>query len=96
MACTPLRCEIIFFCRVGSFCTVLLSVTIDGVFTERGSTAGSFSMLSTSVIYVGGTAPNTAAQLLPASRVRSNFIGCVRKMAAPLDETAFVKFVLNI
>ncbi|GFV94076.1 neurexin-2 [Trichonephila clavipes] len=57
-----------------------LSVTIDGVFTERGSTAGSFSMLSTSVIYVGGTAPNTAAQLLPASRVRSNFIGCVRKV----------------
>ncbi|GBN65192.1 hypothetical protein AVEN_8427-1, partial [Araneus ventricosus] len=65
--------------RATGFCH--LSVTIDGVYTERGSTAGSFSMLSSSVIYVGGLTPTTAAQLLPASRVRTNFIGCVRKVS---------------
>ncbi|XP_055944776.1 neurexin-1-like isoform X1 [Argiope bruennichi] len=72
--------------RATGFCH--LSVTIDGVYTERGSTAGSFSMLSSSVIYVGGLAPTTAAQLLPASRVRNNFIGCVRKVEFIADSVS--------
>ncbi|KAG8193397.1 hypothetical protein JTE90_012197 [Oedothorax gibbosus] len=72
--------------RATGFCH--LSVTIDGVYTERGSTAGSFSMLSSSVIYVGGTDPNTAAQLVPASRVRNNFVGCVRKVEFIADSVS--------
>ncbi|XP_035209808.1 neurexin-1-like [Stegodyphus dumicola] len=71
--------------RATGFCH--LSVTIDGVYTERGLTTGSFSMLSSSVIYVGGAAPTTAAQLLPASRI-PNFVGCVRKVEFVADSVS--------
>ncbi|XP_054706570.1 neurexin-1-like [Uloborus diversus] len=72
--------------RATGFCHV--SVTVDGVYTEKGSTAGAFSLLSSSVIYVGGAAPTAAASLLPASRVRNNFVGCVRKVEFVADSVS--------
>ncbi|CAM1325515.1 NRXN2 (predicted) [Pycnogonum litorale] len=65
-----------------------LSVNVDGVYMERGSTAGSFTILSSSVLYVGGS-DKTAS--LPGARVRSNFMGCLRKVMFTADS-----LILNI
>lgn len=55
------------------FLVFQLSITADGVYTERGSTAGSFSFLASSALYVGGT-----DAILPGPK-RNNFVGCLRK-----------------
>ncbi|XP_023227763.1 neurexin-3-like [Centruroides sculpturatus] len=51
-----------------------LSLTVDGIYSERGSTAGSFALLSSSQIYLGGM------ELTPSLRGRNNFVGCLRKV----------------
>lgn len=54
-----------------------LSAVVDGVYSEHSHTAGTFNMLSSSRVYVGGS-QNTHA--LPGSRIHSNFVGCLRKV----------------
>ena len=54
-----------------------LSAVVDGVYSEHSHTAGTFTMLSSSKVYVGGS-QNTHA--LPGSRIHSNFVGCLRKV----------------
>jgi hypothetical protein len=54
-----------------------LSAVVDGVYSKHSHTAGTFSMLSSSRVYVGGS-QNTHA--LPGSRIHSNFVGCLRKV----------------
>ena len=54
-----------------------LSAVVDGVYSEHSHTAGTFTMLSSSRVYVGGS-QNTHA--LPGSRIHSNFVGCLRKV----------------
>ncbi|CAN7944120.1 unnamed protein product, partial [Ixodes pacificus] len=56
-----------------------LSITADGVYTERGSTAGSFSFLASSALYVGGT------DAILAGPKRNNFVGCLRKVELVAD-----------
>ncbi|XP_076046488.1 neurexin 1 isoform X2 [Oratosquilla oratoria] len=63
-----------------SFCS--LSVSVDGLFTERGTTAGPFSQLSSSRLHVAG-ADHPA--LLPGAKTRSNFVGCLRKVIYRAD-----------
>ncbi|XP_064486129.1 neurexin 1-like [Ornithodoros turicata] len=58
-----------------------LSITADGVYTERGSTSGSFSFLTSSLLYVGGT----ETQPLPGYKSKSNFVGCLRKVEFSAD-----------
>nr|CAD7445545.1 unnamed protein product [Timema bartmani] len=54
-----------------------LSAVVDGVYSEHSHTAGTFAMLSSSRVYVGGSL-NTHA--LPGSKIHSNFVGCLRKL----------------
>ncbi|KAH7972959.1 hypothetical protein HPB52_019468 [Rhipicephalus sanguineus] len=56
-----------------------LSITADGVYTERGSTAGAFSFLASSALYVGGSDVP-----LPGPK-RPNFVGCLRKVELVAD-----------
>ncbi|XP_077521803.1 neurexin 1 [Amblyomma americanum] len=56
-----------------------LSITADGVYTERGSTAGSFSFLASSELFVGG-----ADAPLPGPK-KPNFVGCLRKVELVAD-----------
>ncbi|XP_065280830.2 neurexin 1 isoform X2 [Dermacentor albipictus] len=56
-----------------------LSITADGVYTERGSTAGAFSFLASSALFVGG-----ADVPLPGPK-RPNFVGCLRKVELVAD-----------
>ncbi|KAL1122947.1 hypothetical protein AAG570_003272 [Ranatra chinensis] len=65
---------------VTSFCR--LSLVVDGVYSEHSNTAGTFTMLSSSRAYVGGS-DNTVS--LPGSRVQSNFVGCLRKVEFSAD-----------
>ncbi|XP_071518617.1 neurexin 1 isoform X3 [Panulirus ornatus] len=57
-----------------SFCT--LSVSVDGLYSKKGTTAGPFSQLSSSRLHLGGA---DVPALLPGAETRSNFIGCMRK-----------------
>ncbi|XP_077538262.1 neurexin 1 [Haemaphysalis longicornis] len=56
-----------------------LSITADNVYTERGSTAGAFSFLASSELFVGG-----ADAPLPGPK-RPNFVGCLRKVELVAD-----------
>ena len=55
-----------------------LVMTVDGIHSERWTTAGTFSMLSSSRLYVGGADPSSS---LPGLRTRNDFIGCLRKVS---------------
>lgn len=52
-------------------------MTVDGIHSERWTTAGTFSMLASSRLYVGGVDP---AGVLPGLRTRNDFVGCLRKV----------------
>jgi hypothetical protein len=58
-------------------CVLQLSAVVDGVYSEHSHTAGTFSVLSSSRVYMGGS-QNTHA--LPGSRINNNFVGCLRKV----------------
>ncbi|BES99010.1 Laminin G domain [Nesidiocoris tenuis] len=65
---------------VTSFCR--LSLVVDGVYAEHSNTAGTFTMLSSSRAYVGGT-ENVIS--LTSSKVHNNFVGCLRKVEFNAD-----------
>ncbi|XP_024085653.1 neurexin-2 isoform X2 [Cimex lectularius] len=65
---------------VTSFCR--LSLVVDGVYAEHSNTAGTFTMLSSSKAYVGGT---ENVLTLMGSKVHNNFIGCLRKVEFNAD-----------
>ncbi|XP_076318595.1 neurexin 1-like [Tachypleus tridentatus] len=58
-----------------SFCH--FSIAVDGVYTQRGSTAGTFNLLYSKQIYVGGS-NITSGHLGTHSRI--SFVGCLRKV----------------
>ncbi|XP_067134301.1 neurexin 1-like isoform X3 [Centruroides vittatus] len=66
--------------RATSFCH--FSITVDGVYTERGSTAGTFSLLASSVLNIGGSSPISGPT---GFKGRNNFIGCLRKVEFVAD-----------
>lgn len=59
-------------------------MTVDGIHSERWTTAGTFSMLSSSRLFVGGADPSHA---LPGLRTRNDFIGCLRKVQSLLVQS---------
>ncbi|CAL1526179.1 unnamed protein product [Lymnaea stagnalis] len=59
-----------------------ISMEVDGMYREQGSTSGSYVILSSNVLYVAGS-PNT--EKLPGSRVKTNFKGCLRKVRYQAD-----------
>ena len=59
-------------CLVGQ-----ISMEVDGIYRQSGSTTGRYTLLSSKLLYVAGS-PDTAT--LPGSRVRANFKGCMRKV----------------
>ncbi|KAF6200207.1 hypothetical protein GE061_006510 [Apolygus lucorum] len=65
---------------VTSFCR--LSLVVDGVYAEHSNTAGTFTMLSSSRAYVGGT---ENVLTLTSSKVHNNFVGCLRKVEFNAD-----------
>ncbi|KAI5707074.1 hypothetical protein M8J75_014147 [Diaphorina citri] len=54
-----------------------VTVTVDNVFSEQGSTAGAFTFLTTSKAYIGGS---ENPRDLPGSTVHNNFVGCLRRV----------------
>ncbi|XP_076366546.1 neurexin 1-like [Tachypleus tridentatus] len=65
---------------ITSFCH--LSIAVDGVYTQRGSTAGTFSFLSSKQLYVGGS-DISSGHIGIHSRV--SFVGCLRKVMFVAD-----------
>ncbi|XP_047738095.1 neurexin-1 [Hyalella azteca] len=63
-----------------SFCS--LSVSVDGMYDQRRTTAGPFNQLASSRLYVGGS--NHPA-LLPGAKTKANFIGCLKNVVYQCD-----------
>ena len=53
-------------------------MTVDGKYTEKWMTTGSFSMLSSSKVFVGGS---EAPYKLPGAISKNNFVGCLKKVS---------------
>ncbi|XP_076392465.1 neurexin 1 isoform X6 [Megachile rotundata] len=60
---------------ITSFCR--LSAIVDGIYTEHGHTAGSFTHLASDRLVVGGGAE---AKSLQGAKGINNFVGCLRKV----------------
>ncbi|XP_050438780.1 neurexin-1a isoform X2 [Adelges cooleyi] len=65
---------------VTSFCK--LSVTVDDVYGEQGSSAGAFTFLTLGYLYLGGS-ENTPS--LAGTKASTNFIGCIKKVEYSSD-----------
>ncbi|XP_013396315.1 neurexin-2-like isoform X1 [Lingula anatina] len=59
-----------------------IAILVDGLLQQTGATTGVFSMLSSNVLYVGGSA-NTFK--LTQGKVNSNFRGCLKKVTYKAD-----------
>ena len=61
-------------------CTLSLqvSVEIDGTERVSGSTSGNFNMLTSNLLYLGGS-PST--HQLPGTSVKANFRGCMKQVS---------------
>lgn len=55
-----------------------LSANVDGIYTEHGHTAGSFTKLASDRLFVGGGAD---ARSLTGAKGINNFVGCLRKVS---------------
>lgn len=67
-------------------------MTVDGIHSERWTTAGTFSMLSSSRLFVGGA---DAGHALPGLRTRNDFIGCLRKVCLFLKTSLSLLCILH-
>ena len=52
-------------------------MTVDGVYTEKWMTTGSFDMLASTKAFIGGS---EAPYKLPGKNGRYNFVGCLKKV----------------
>ncbi|XP_037079238.1 neurexin-1a-like [Pollicipes pollicipes] len=59
-----------------------VSINVDGVYTERGTTSGPFTLLTSSRLFVAGSDDTSQ---LPGSQTSHNFVGCLRKVEYTAD-----------
>jgi hypothetical protein len=52
-------------------------MTVDGAYTEKWMTSGSFTMLSSSKVFIGGS---MEPYNLPGTSTKNNFAGCLKKV----------------
>ncbi len=74
-----------------SFLSLLqVTLTVDGLYTERWMTSGSFSVLASSTVFLGGS---EATFSLPGTKTNNNLVGCLKKVSSTLIFDAFLKGV---
>ena len=56
-----------------------VELTVDGLYTERWITSGSFSVLASGTVFVGGSEPSYALPGITESN-EQNWIGCLKKV----------------
>lgn len=69
-----------------------LQAVVDGIYTEQGHTAGSFTRLASDRLLVGGGAD---ARSLQGAKGINNFVGCLRKVGCGKSYTYTDGFVLK-
>ena len=52
-------------------------MTVDGTYTEKWMTTGSFYMLSSNKVFIGGS---SAPYKLRGANTKNNFVGCMKKV----------------
>ena len=52
-------------------------MTVDGSYTEKWMVTGTFTMLSSSKVFIGGS---VEPYNLPGTSTKNNFVGCLRKV----------------
>lgn len=77
------------------------SITVDGIYTQHGSAAGTIPYFISKVFYVGGIVHNSAAAKVESSTDQmtatgsTNFVGCLRKVIASVAFLAEYRAVLS-
>jgi hypothetical protein len=59
---------------------IQVTLTVDGLYTERWMTSGSFSILASSTVFLGGS---EATFSLPGTKTNNNLVGCIKKVGVP-------------
>ena len=54
-----------------------VTMTVDGTYTEKWTTSGTFSMLSSNKVFIGGS---SQPYKLPGANTKTNFVGCMKKV----------------
>ena len=54
-----------------------VTLTVDGLYNERWMTSGSFSVLASSTVFLGGS---EATFSLPGTKTNNNLVGCLKKV----------------
>ena len=57
-------------------------MTVDGTYTEKWTTSGTFSMLSSNKVFIGGS---SQPYKLPGANSKANFVGCMKKVCIFLE-----------
>ncbi len=71
-----------------------VTVTVDGVYTDRWITSGSFSVLASSTVFVGGSEPSYRATEDGGKVNGNNWVGCLRKVSKNVFSGKTVVFSL--
>ena len=56
---------------------VQVTMTVDGTYREKWTTSGTFSMLSSNKVFIGGS---SQPYKLPGANTKTNFVGCMKKV----------------
>jgi leucine-rich repeat transmembrane neuronal protein 1/2 len=59
-----------------------VTMTVDGTYTEKWTTSGTFSMLSSNKVFIGGS---SQPYKLPGANSKANFVGCMKKVEMKAD-----------
>lgn len=54
-------------------------MTVDGSYTEKWKTSGTFFMLASNKVFIGGS---SQPYKLPGANTKTNFVGCMKKVWA--------------
>ena len=54
-----------------------VTMTVDGTYREKWTTSGTFSMLSSNKVFIGGS---SQPYKLPGANTKTNFVGCMKKV----------------
>ena len=64
-----------------------VTMTVDGTYNEKWTTSGTFSMLSSNKVFIGGS---NQPYKLPGANSKANFVGCMKKVGIFLDFVSFL------
>ena len=64
-------------------------MTVDGKYTEKWTKSGTFSLLSSTKVFIGGS---NQPYKLPGANTKTNFVGCMKKVCFSLSALPLARY----